>query len=268
MLAWHRRSRIIGAALVVACLVSPVSAQSPPSLPPSAGAASLLPPEWVVNHEPVTTRLGPDSEAEAFADLRQYTYLQVTGYSGDWAHVVNPRTKVTAWVPSGSIGPTDAPPEYITAEPPPTYAELHLSRRAIRGATLSFYPTPEPEAQLAPLAHNTPVSLLDSVHGSDRELWYRTLEGDYLPASAVRVPRSPPRGFAGAGSTRFAPGGYYLTNVLFTQYFTGDGASIHYNYWSSNWGYSASHGCLGLPYADSAFLWSWASLGTPVFVHR
>ena len=53
------------------------------------------------------------------------------------------------------------------------------------------------------------------------------------------------------GIPRFGPGGYYLTNVLFTQYFTGDGASIHYNYWSSNWGYAASHGCLGLTYADS-----------------
>src|SRR5207237_986738 len=30
-----------------------------------------------------------------------------------------------------------------------------------------------------------------------------------------------------------------------------DGASIHYNYWSGNWGYAASHGCLGLTYADS-----------------
>src|SRR5207247_6976930 len=48
------------------------------------------------------------------------------------------------------------------------------------------------------------------------------------------------------GIPRFGPGGYYLTNVLFTQYFTGDGASLHYNYWSGNWGYAGSHGCLGL----------------------
>ena len=69
------------------------------------------------------------------------------------------------------------------------------------------------------------------------------------------------------GIPRFGPGGYYLTNVLFTQYFTADGASLHYNYWSSNWGYAASHGCLGLTYADSAFLWSWAGLGTLVSIH-
>jgi hypothetical protein len=69
------------------------------------------------------------------------------------------------------------------------------------------------------------------------------------------------------GIPRFGPGGYYLTNVLFTQYFTGDGASLHYNYWSSAWGYPGSHGCLGLTYADSAWLWGWAHIGTPVVIH-
>jgi hypothetical protein len=69
------------------------------------------------------------------------------------------------------------------------------------------------------------------------------------------------------GIPRFGPGGYYLTNVLFTQYFTGSGASFHYNYWSGNWGRAGSHGCLGLTYADSAFLWEWARLGTPLTIH-
>jgi L,D-transpeptidase catalytic domain len=69
------------------------------------------------------------------------------------------------------------------------------------------------------------------------------------------------------GIPRFGPGGYYLTGVLYTQYFTGDGASLHYNYWSSNWGLPGSHGCLGLTLGDSAFLWDWAHLGTPVVIH-
>jgi hypothetical protein len=269
-------------------------------------------------------RLEPSEDSEELGALRQYTYLQVQGYAGEWARVLQVRSGAVGFVPSTTLGPTDAPPAYFTAAPPPAYEALNITGRAIRGATLAFYPTPEPEAQIQPLAHNAPVTIVDSVHGDDGELWYRTLEGDYLPSNAVRVPRSPSRGFAGRwldadlvepamltayegdqpvyttlaikgtgrfptpvglfsiirrvanetmnsetiGIPRFAPGGYYLTNVLFTQYFTGDGASIHYNYWSSNWGYSASHGCLGLPYADSAFLWTWAGLGTPVFVHR
>jgi hypothetical protein len=70
------------------------------------------------------------------------------------------------------------------------------------------------------------------------------------------------------GIPRTAPGGYYLTNVLFTQYFTNDGSSFHYNYWSGNFGYRGSHGCLGLNYDDSIFLWHWADVGTVVDIHN
>ncbi len=67
-----------------------------------------------------------------------------------------------------------------------------------------------------------------------------------------------------------APGGYYLTGVLYTQYFTDGGAALHYNYWSpaSAFGSQAgSHGCLGLTLADSQFFWDFGSVGTPVIVH-
>ena len=63
-----------------------------------------------------------------------------------------------------------------------------------------------------------------------------------------------------------SPFGYYVKNVLYTQYFTPDGASLHDNYWSSNFGGAGSHGCLGLSLADSKWLWDWASIGTPVVV--
>ena len=72
----------------------------------------------------------------------------------------------------------------------------------------------------------------------------------------------------GLGIPRDAPGGYYLKNVLYTQYFTNDGASIHYNYWSSNWGYSGSHGCLGMSYDDSLWFWQWADIGTPIAIQE
>ena len=72
----------------------------------------------------------------------------------------------------------------------------------------------------------------------------------------------------GLGIPRDAPGGYYLKDVLFTQYFTNDGSSIHYNYWSSNWGYSGSHGCLGMNYNDSLWFWEWAEVGTPLVIQE
>jgi L,D-transpeptidase catalytic domain/Bacterial SH3 domain len=64
-----------------------------------------------------------------------------------------------------------------------------------------------------------------------------------------------------------SPFGYLVKNVLYTQYFTPDGASLHDNYWSSNFGGIGSHGCLGLSLSDSKWLWDWASIGTPVIVN-
>ena len=64
-----------------------------------------------------------------------------------------------------------------------------------------------------------------------------------------------------------SPYGYYVRDVLYTQYFTPDGASLHDNYWSSNFGGAGSHGCLGLSLADSKWLWDWATIGTPVIVN-
>jgi L,D-transpeptidase catalytic domain len=64
-----------------------------------------------------------------------------------------------------------------------------------------------------------------------------------------------------------SPYGYLVKNVLYTQYFTPDGASLHDNYWSSNFGGVGSHGCLGLSLADSRWLWDWANIGTPVVVN-
>jgi hypothetical protein len=72
---------------------------------------------------------------------------------------------------------------------------------------------------------------------------------------------------ATVGIPRNAPGGYFLKNVLYTQYFRGTGESLHYNWWSSAWGTQGSHGCLGLSLADSRWLWDWAMIGTPVLIH-
>ncbi len=292
---------------------------------PQAGAANPLPadPVWVVNFEATPEQASPDDSSDLLAQLRPFTYLAVLGYVGDWAQVLNPRTREVGFVPSDTLGPTDPPPAYVTADPPPAVDEIDADARTLRGTPLSFYPTTDPDARTDTLALNTPVTIADSVEGDDGATWYRTTDGDYLPETSVRLARTPPRTYSGRwidvdlnepamlgayqGSTpvlttltihgagprptplgvfpiirrvanetmnsdtigipRFGPGGYYLTNVLFTQYFTSDGASLHYNYWSGNWGYAASHGCLGLTYADSAFLWGWAGLGTLVSIH-
>ena len=81
----------------------------------------------------------------------------------------------------------------------------------------------------------------------------RRVANETMDSSTVGIPRN-------------SAAGYYLTNVLYTQYFLPGGQSIHYNYWSSNFGYPGSHGCLGLSYADAPSCGA-LLLGTPVYVH-
>src|SRR4051812_6383363 len=99
MFAWHWCLRSLPVlAIVAASVVTPVGAQ--PAPPPAA--ASLLPadPTWVVNLEPVPLRSGPEESSETLADLRAFTYLAVRGYQGEWAEVVNPRTRAIGFLPS------------------------------------------------------------------------------------------------------------------------------------------------------------------------
>jgi LysM repeat protein len=61
--------------------------------------------------------------------------------------------------------------------------------------------------------------------------------------------------------------GYYLPNVPYVMYFAGANA-IHGTYWHSNFGYPMSHGCVNLPTPAAGWLYSWASIGTPVVTHH
>jgi hypothetical protein len=72
------------------------------------------------------------------------------------------------------------------------------------------------------------------------------------------------------GIPRDAPGGYYLRNVLYTQFFNNVGDALHYNYWmpDSVFGRTpTSHGCVGMRLADARYFWDFASIGTPVRIH-
>ena len=82
----------------------------------------------------------------------------------------------------------------------------------------------------------------------------RRVENETMSSETIGIPRDSPRG-------------YHVENVLYTQYFTGDGAAIHYNYWSSHFGYAGTHGCLGVNYDDALWFWNWATLGTTVNIH-
>jgi hypothetical protein len=83
----------------------------------------------------------------------------------------------------------------------------------------------------------------------------RRVQNEIMDSATIGIPRE-------------SPLGYYLKDVLYTQYFTGDGAAIHYNYWRSDWGYGASKGCLGLNLSDSEFFWDFATVGTIIYIHN
>lgn len=61
--------------------------------------------------------------------------------------------------------------------------------------------------------------------------------------------------------------GYNLPNVQWVMYFVG-GYSIHGTYWHNRFGRPMSHGCVNMRNNEAKFLYSWASRGTPVVVHR
>ncbi|HET6315915.1 MAG TPA: L,D-transpeptidase family protein, partial [Chloroflexota bacterium] len=310
-----------------ATTTAPAVATPAPTPPPApAATATPAPPPsdgpWTVALESVPLRAGADANTDVLATVPQFSYLQILGYSGDWAYVYNPRARGTAYALSRQLGPSDPPPAWVTAAPPAAERKVEEMGRTVGPAHVAFYPVADPFAYVSQLGHNRPILVHDRVRGEDGSTWYRVDQG-YLAESAVRLPSAPQRTFRGRwidadlrepamlvayegdtpvystltikgrvaystptgvfsigrrvedetmdsstlGVPRDAPEGYHLEHVLYTQYFTSDGASIHYNYWSSNFGYSGSHGCLGVDLPSSEFLWRWATLGTPVVIH-
>jgi len=303
---------------------SPSPQATPP--PPPVTAAPVATPassdaSWTVTLGAADLHAGPDATTDTLASVPQFSYLQVLGYSGDWAYVYNPRARGTAYVQSSAIGPSDPPPAWVTAPPPTPVASVEMMGRTVGKAQLAYYPIDDKFAYTTSLGHNQPILVHDRVQATDGSTWYR-VDGGYLADSSVRLPRPPAKTYAGRwidadlqepamvtayegtrivmdtlaikgtianqtptgtfsilrrvqdetmdsgtlGIDPHGPGGYHLEHVLNTQYFTNDGASLHYNWWSSNFGYSGSHGCLGLDLADSQFFWNWADIGTVVVI--
>ncbi len=65
-----------------------------------------------------------------------------------------------------------------------------------------------------------------------------------------------------------AVGTYEVTDVPDVMYFNLDAEALHGAYWRDVFGSPGSHGCVNLPLDVAAFLYGWAPLGTPVWVHE
>ncbi|MGH1397366.1 MAG: L,D-transpeptidase [Trichormus sp.] len=68
-------------------------------------------------------------------------------------------------------------------------------------------------------------------------------------------------------STRMRGRTYDVPNVPHTMFYQGNYA-IHGAYWHQKFGTPVSHGCVNLAPNHAKWLFNWASLGTPVVIHK
>lgn len=80
--------------------------------------------------------------------------------------------------------------------------------------------------------------------------WTPTLSGDFRIWLKLRYAKM-------SGGSREAGNYYYLPNVPFIQYYSGD-YGLHGAYWHNNFGNTMSHGCvnLAIPDAEKLFVWT------------
>jgi lipoprotein-anchoring transpeptidase ErfK/SrfK len=86
---------------------------------------------------------------------------------------------------------------------------------------------------------------------------YRRVENETMDSLGLGIPID-------------SPEGWYVDNVLYTQYIY-SGITLHYNYWrpQSYFGnVPSSHGCVGLGLSDAKFFWDFADIGTRVVIYK
>jgi len=96
-----------------------------------------------------------------------------------------------------------------------------------------------------------------------------TLVNQFLISSGIRSHPTPTGEFHIYGKDRYAlmdGPDYYLPNVPFVSWFSGD-YSIHGTYWHHNFGHVMSHGCINASTSDAEWVYNWADIGTPVYIH-
>ncbi len=68
-------------------------------------------------------------------------------------------------------------------------------------------------------------------------------------------------------STRMRGRGYDVPNVPHAMFYQGN-YGIHGAYWHKRFGTPVSHGCVNLAPKHAKWLFQWASVGTPVVIHK
>ncbi|MBI4318509.1 MAG: L,D-transpeptidase family protein [Chloroflexi bacterium] len=226
-------------------LVLVLSAGMLSTLPTKAEAAS----SWtgVVTTSGLNVRPAPNTSQPPVGKLnhgdRVNVVAEVQGESvlGDttWYQIGPGRFVFGAYVSR-----VNSDPDLETGE---RWIDVNLSRKIAR-AMVGQRAVYTAEVTIGREGWNTPVGRFSIV---------RRVENETMDSATIGIPRN-------------SPDGYYLTGVLYTQYFLWSGQALHYNYWVpdeafGNW--ASSRGCVGLRLADARFFWDFAEIGTPVVIH-
>ncbi len=105
-------TRVFALVVLVALALMPAAALAAPTSPQPAQ------PLWAVTLNPVTAYSGASEDAVSFGKIPAQTTLQVLDYQGDFAHVLDPRSKTVSYVPSDQLGPGEAPSPYVLMPAP------------------------------------------------------------------------------------------------------------------------------------------------------
>jgi hypothetical protein len=211
--------------------------------PVHAPGPAAFEPWWVATFLPTRVWATPFELERPLADVASGRLFRVDGpQDGYRLPVWDPRRNEHVFIGSEAVGPAD----------PPFWAALSDDGRWI-------------DVNLTPMQH------LRAMQGDEeifRDLVTAGLQGTTKPG-AYRIVRRVENETMDSRTVPNSTDTYLLKDVKFTQYFTGDGAAIHYNYWGPprGFGYPGSHGCLGMRYDGSKYMWDWASIGTPLLIH-
>lgn len=204
----------------------------------------------VVAGDSPNIRSAPSTEASIVGTLHTGDPIQIQAWvHGEMVEEVN-----ETW---GEIAPGEyvysaelAKPLPSAPPPPPQTFSGHWIDVNLTQQIITAYDGDQPEflAVMSAGAPGTPTET--GVHQIERRVADETMDSSTL-LMQVEVP-------------------YYLTDVLYTQYFTDYGEAIHDNYWkdaTSPYGVPTSHGCIGLREPDALRFWNWTSAGTIVNIH-
>jgi hypothetical protein len=167
-----------------------------------------------------------------------WIFERVTDADGDHWY----RVQGDAYVHAAEVRLPKAPPEVFSGR----WLDVDLTTPAM----VTAYEDDRPVASLLAIKGRTTDETPRGTYTILRRVYDETMDSE-----TIGIPRDDPRG-------------YYLDHVLYTQYFTDEGDSLHWNYWSNSFGEEGSHGCLGLSHEDAAWLWDWADVGTLINIHN